>query len=151
MAIRVKSVAVPLFTLLLGMSLGMLLDATFVGPRRERARSNDRPAGQRPPSLVNRLEHVIEPHNAAQADSIRLVLQAIMDGNARVIADANERLRARNDTLRRRLLPMLDAEQLARLDRELDRLPSVGPPGPGRGGPPPDGRGPPPDGRGPPP
>jgi hypothetical protein len=143
MAIRIKSVAVPLFTLLVGMSLGMLLDATFVRGRRERTRGNDRPASGRPPGLVNRLERVIEPRSAAQADSIRLVLQDAIDGNSRVNAEANERLRARNDTLRRRLLPMLDAEQLARLDRELARLPAVGTPSgapPGRGGQPADGR-----------
>ena len=135
------------FTLLVGVCAGMYLDATFVRDRRETRRERDRQANRppRPPGLVERFERVIEPRNAAQADSIRAVLQPAIDGNDRIIADANERLRARNDTLRRRLAPLLDAEQLTRLDRELDRIPGVG----GRGGPPPDGRvGPRPDGRG---
>lgn len=128
------------FTLAVGVSAGMYLDATFVRDRREarrereRERQGNRPP--RPPGLVERLERAIEPRNAAQADSIRIVLQGAVDGNDRIIADANEHLRARNDTLRRRLAPMLSGEQLARLDRELDRLPAMG----ARGGPPPDGR-----------
>jgi hypothetical protein len=153
---NVKSVVLLAFTLIVGFAFGLFADATLVRNRRERIQRLGRP-----PGVMAHLEEVIQPHSPAQADSIRPALQALAAGNEEVIRNANLRLRARMDSLRTTLAPMLDSGQRERLTRELNRVPPVGigrgglgGRGRGRGGPPGDGGGPPggpPPGGGPPP
>lgn len=145
---QTKSLLILAATLVAGFALGLFADATLMRGRRQRL--NDM---RRPPGLVAHLEEVIQPRDAAQADSIRPVLESLARGNQDIIRDANDRLKGRMDSLVARL-PMLDAEQRERLTRELGRMPRLEPGGGrggrgGRGGPP-DGRGGPPPGGGPP-
>lgn len=121
-----KSLILLSFTLIVGFALGLFADATLVRGRRDRIRNVGRPRG-----FVEHLERVIRPHDAAQADSIRPILQAMADGNEEILREANVRLRARLDSLRLVLAPSLDEEQQARLARELTRMPAMGRGGPG--------------------
>lgn len=145
MTTQTKSIILIVFTLLVGMSLGLFGDAVLARGRRDRV---DRLL--RRPALASRLERAIQPHSGAQADSLRTIIDRIVDGNDSIIRAANDRLRARMDSLHGAVLPLLDADQKTRFEQELRRVPPLGAPGGGRGeGPPPDG-GPPPGG-GPPP
>src|SRR4051812_47171526 len=126
MTTTTKSLILLTFTLIVGFTLGLFADATLVRGRRDRQTRMERP-----PGLVDHLEQVIQPHNAAQGDSIRPVLQGMADGNNQIIREANDRLRARMDSLRAKLKPILDSNQQSRLERELTRMPQMGP---GRGG-----------------
>jgi hypothetical protein len=142
MTTSTKSLILLAFTLMVGFSLGLFADATLVRGRRDRI---DRM--RRPPGLVEHLESVIQPHSSAQADSIRPVLQALADGNQRIVRETNDHIRARMDSLNTKLSPMLDSAQKGRLAAELQRMPQgFGRGGRGRrgGGPPPGG---PPPGR----
>lgn len=128
-------------TLLLALTLavGVLFGAVGGGAlaRLQRDRVRDL---RRPPGFVAHLEEVIRPRDGAQRDAIHPLLEATAAANDRVIRDANDRLRARMDSLRAALAPLLDADQRERLDREMRGL------GPGfRPGPPPPRPGPPPD------
>ncbi len=124
-----KSLILLAATLVVGFALGLFADATLVRTRRDRI-------GQirRPPGFVDHLEQVIQPHNNAQRDSIRPVLQHVAEQNAQAVRDANLRLRAVLDSMRATLAPMLDAPQRDRLAAELDRMPNPFRPGGGRGG-----------------
>jgi hypothetical protein len=138
----VKSLLLLTFTLVVGFALGLFADAMLVRGRRDRISRMGRP-----PGMVAHLERVIQPRDSVQAAAIRPILQHAVDGNEVIIRDANDKLRANMDSLRVTLAPSLDADQRARLERELRRLPRVGVPGPGgrgRGGP--RGRRGPPDG-----
>lgn len=147
MSASMKSLVLLAFTLVVGFSLGLFADATLVRGRRDRIAGMRRPAG-----FVAHFEEVIQPHSGAQADSIRPVLEAMGHENDSVVRSVNVALKARMDSLRTRLGPMLDADQQKRLSDELNRLPAVGmgrggPGGRGRrAGPPPEGGFPPPDG-----
>jgi hypothetical protein len=151
MTANTKSLILLATTLIVGFVLGLFADATLVRGRRDRIEGM-----RRPPGLVARLEEVIQPHSDAQRDSIHTVLDQFARGTGQIQRDINTRMRARFDSLRVLLSPMLDAQQKERLSEEVSRmpLPGEGRGGRGRGGrggPPPDGFGPPPDGRGPPP
>jgi len=153
MTTSMKSLMLLAFTLIVGFSLGLFADATLVRGRRDRIAGMRRPAG-----FVAHFEEVIHPHSGAQGDSIRPILEAMGRGNDSVVRTANLALRARMDSLRTRLSPMLDSDQQKRLSDELNRLPAfgMGRGGPGRGGPgrrggPPDGGFGPPGERPPPP
>ncbi len=134
-----KSALLIVFTLAVGFSLGMLADATLARSRRDRVARMGRP-----PGMVSRLEQVIQPHSPAQSDSIRPVLEQFAAGNDSVIRETSARLKARLDTLRATIAPMLDSAQRARLSTELERRPGPGGGfggrgrrgGPGRGFPP---------------
>ena len=135
-------------TLAVGVALGLAGGGWLQRHQRERLRDL-----RRPPGFVAHLEDVIAPRDEAQRADVHRLLEATARGNDRVIRTANETLRARMDSLRTQLAPLLDAGQRDRLDRELRGLRSpFGPPGgrpggrrpPGPpGGGPPDG--PPPD------
>lgn len=111
-----KSALLIVFTLAVGFSLGMLADATLARSRRDRMTRMGRP-----PGMVARLEQVIQPHSAAQADSIRPVLDQFAAGNDSVIRETSVRLKARLDSMRATIAPMLDPAQRARLSTELER------------------------------
>lgn len=143
-----KSLVLLAATLIVGFSLGLFADATLVRGRRAELRGL-----RRPPGFVAHIEEIVAPHSQAQRDSIQPIVQATADRNQQIIRGANDRLRASMDSMRLALAPMLDADQRARLEREVGRLPNPfgpggpgapPPDGPGRGGPPPGG--PPPGG-----
>ncbi|MBX9928863.1 MAG: hypothetical protein K2X99_08115 [Gemmatimonadaceae bacterium] len=161
-----KSVLLLLVTLALGVTLGLLGGQTW---RATRMRDRERMRG--PGGFVEQAERVIQPRDSAQRAAIRPILLAVDSFNRATIEGSNAALRARFDSARRELAPLLDAAQAERLEQMAKRPPPPpggGPGGPGgpRGpggpdgrrppppdgmGPPPDGMGPPPDGRGPPP
>lgn len=144
MTTTTKSLVLLAFTLVVGFSLGLFADATLVRGRRDRINRMGRP-----PGMVDHLTHVIQPRDSAQATAIRPIIQHTVDGNEQIIRQTNERLRANMDSLRLTLAPSLDADQKARLEQELTRMPRMGGPGSGRGrGGPRGRRGGPPDGRG---
>ena len=143
MTTTTKSLVLLAFTLIVGFSLGLFADATLVRGRRDRINRMGRP-----PGMVDHLTQVIQPRDSAQATAIRPIIQRAVDGNEQIIRQTNERLRANMDSLRVTLAPSLDADQKARLEQELTRMPRMGPgSGRGRGGPrgrrggAPDGRG----------
>jgi len=143
MTTTTKSLVLLAFTLIVGFSLGLFADATLVRGRRDRINRMGRP-----PGMVDHLTQVIRPRDSAQATAIRPIIQRAVDGNEQIIRQTNERLRANMDSLRVTLGPSLDADQKARLEQELTRMPRMGGPGSGRGrGGPRGRRGGPPDGR----
>jgi hypothetical protein len=146
-----KSMALLAVTLVVGFSLGLFADATLVRGRRNRIGEL-----QRPPGFVAHLESVIAPHNAAQGDSIRPILERGAQHNAEIVRGTRDRLKAALDSMQVTLAPMLDADQRSRLAREIEHMPDpFRPGGRGRGGPPGGGGrghgGPPPFGDRPPP
>ena len=125
------------------LSLGVVLGVVGAGrlAQRERDRARDL---RRPPGFVAHMERVIDPRDDAQRAAVRPLLEATGARNDRIIRDANARLRVGIDSLRQALDPLLDADQRARLDRELRGLrdpfrrgPPDGPPDGPPGGPPP--------------
>jgi hypothetical protein len=133
MTTATKSLVLLSFTLIVGFALGLFADATLVRGRRDRINRMGRPFG-----LVEHLERVIQPHDSAQAATIRPILQRADDNSQQIIRQTNERLRANLDSLRTALEPSLDAGQRDRLAGELTRMRRMGPGGPGgrgRGGP----------------
>jgi hypothetical protein len=141
-----RSTLLLMLTLAVGVLFGAVGGGALARLQRERVRDM-----RRPPGFVAHLEEVIQPRDGAQRDAIHPLLEAAAAANERIIRDANDRLRARMDSLRTALAPLLDAEQRQRLDRETRGLgPGFRPgPPPPRGGPPPEG--PPPEGPPPPP
>jgi hypothetical protein len=128
-------------TLAVGWALGIVSGGALARQRRERIE-----ALRRPPGFAAHLESVIRPRDEAQRAAVRPVLEVVGARNERVIRDANAALRAGVDSLRAVLAPLLDAEQRARLDAEIRRLPPLRPgggggrpPGPPPFGPPPFG------------
>jgi hypothetical protein len=148
MSTQIKSLILLAATLIVGFTLGLFADATLVRGRRQRIDDL-----RRPPGLVAHLEDVIQPHDAAQADSIRPVLERLAQDNQQLMRELNGRIHARMDSAIVTLSAMLDSSQKERLTEELRRMPPVGPGGRGgrgrRGGP--GGPGGPPPGEGPPP
>ena len=139
---NIKSLILLAVTLVAGFALGVFADASLARARREGLRQL-----QRPPGFVARLEDVIQPHSDAQRDSIRPILEQQAAANAEIVRASRDQLRARLDSMRKTLAPMLDAGQRDRLAKELERMPDpFGRGGPGRGargrvgGPPPRGR-----------
>jgi hypothetical protein len=136
MTANTKSMLLLALTLITGFSLGLFADASLVRGRRDRIQDL-----RRPPGFVAHMEDVIQPRSDAQRDSIRPILEQVARQNIQQIRDLNVHLRAALDSMRRTLLPMLDAAQRERLSAEVDHMPDVLGRGRGRGGPPPFGPG----------
>jgi hypothetical protein len=118
------------------LAAGVLLGAVGAGRLAQHQRDRAREI-RRPPGFVAHMERVIAPHDSAQREAIRPLLEATGRRNDAIIRDANERLRAGVDSLRAALAPLLDADQRERLDRELRGLRDPFRPGPRPGSPPP--------------
>ena len=132
MTANTKSMVLLAVTLIAGFALGLFADASLVRGRRERVNQL-----RRPPGFAAHMEEVIAPHNDAQRDSIRLVLERFGQQNIQIIREANTHLHTTFDSMRTTLAPMLDAAQRDRLSEEIDRIPNpFRPGGRGRGGPP---------------
>lgn len=141
MKLEVKSAAMLITTLLLGMVIGLVGQGAL-----QRARHPRGAPPPRPPGFVARMEEVLQLRAEQQAP-VRPILEATADANQRVIDAAHVQLRAALDSMSRTLAPLLDEAQRQRLADRVRELPD-----PFRPPPPRDGRGPPPrDGRGPPP
>lgn len=136
MTANTKSMLLLALTLITGFSLGLFADASLVRGRRDRIQEL-----RRPPGFVAHMEDVIQPRSDAQRDSIRPILEQVARQNIQQIRDLNAHLRAALDSMRKTLLPMLDASQRERLSAEVDHMPDVLGRGRGRGGPPPFGPG----------
>ena len=149
MKTEVKSAAILIATLALGMVLGMVAQGVLM-----RARTEQVGGLRRPPGFTAHLEAVIQPR-PEQREAVRAILETTARRNQDIMSRAREDLRRVLDSMQLQLAPQLDDPQRERLAR-MSRLPDPfrpPPPGEGRpGGPPP--RGPPPDaggGRPPPP
>lgn len=160
MKVDVRSALVLLVTLLLGALIGALVLGQMQQRRLGAARELRRPGG-----FVEHLESVIRPRDSAQAAVLQPLLETTARRNAELMQQRNRVMREELDALVEQLRPLLDADQLERLER-FARRPPPGPPGMGprgerrgprdarpphefEGGPPPDGprdRGPPPEG-----
>lgn len=106
--------------------------------------------------FVTKMEDAIAPRDDAQRQAVRRILEETSARNRREIEAVNASLKARVDSTREALAPLLDAEQAERLAEAMRSLQPIGPRGRGegmgpagqgpagrRGGPPPIG-GPPP-------
>ena len=144
MRIEVKAWAAILGTLIVGVAIGMLLSGTLERRRHERVETMRRPGG-----FVEEMERLIQPHDAAQRDSLRPYLEATDQRNRAIVEGARVSMRAEIDSLRARVDKLLDEKQKARLADFAQRGPQQGPGRRGPPGGPPDGFGP-PDGPGPP-
>ena len=102
---------------------------------------NREPRGVGAPSgFVAKMEEAIAPRDEAQRRAVRTILEATAARNRAQIDDVNASLKARVDSTRMALAPLLDAAQSARLAEAMRSLQPIGPQGRGRGGPPPMGR-----------
>ncbi|HEX3928928.1 MAG TPA: hypothetical protein VHW65_13105 [Gemmatimonadales bacterium] len=144
MQIDTRAAVILLITLLLGIGLGAVGTGALARQRAAAVQQLRRPQG-----FVAHLDDVIGPRDDAQRAALAPVLEATAERNDDIIATANSQLRAALDSMRARLVPLLDRAQRARLDA-MDRAP-FGPPPAGRRGEPPPGGGPPDGRRGPPP
>ena len=135
MTASLKSALVLAATLALGVLLGVLGAGRLAQYRRDQLRGL-----RRPPAFAEHLERVIGPRDEVQRAALHPLIDATGRRNDRIIRDANDRLRAGMDSLRAALDPLLDADQRARLDRELPGLSGpFQPAGPPPAGPPPAG------------
>ena len=122
-------------TLLLGMVLGALLVGAI-------GQWLARPPGG-PDGFVGHMERMLRPRDEAQRDAMRPIFEAADARNREIIDETREGMRRALVQMRSELEPLLDPEQLQRLDRFIkgnrgDPFPPPGgpPPGPGRRPPP---------------
>jgi hypothetical protein len=125
MPLQQKSMVLLVGTLAVGFALGLFADSTLTRVRRER-RSRRPVSDRQPSSLSDRIADAIQPHSAAQLDSLRPLIQRVSDENAAMLAGTTARMRAHSDSLRVALAPLLDSAQRVRLDEELDRIAARG-------------------------
>lgn len=121
--------------LLLGVVIGFLL-AGALGQRRAERFERMRARG----GFVEFMLDVIQPRDAAQRGEIVPILRETARKNQEIVAGSRRDLEAELDSLAVRLAPILDAEQMRRLEtagrlRDVFRRPGGPPPGPPGGGP----------------
>ena len=139
MKLEVKSAAILITTLLLGIVIGLVGQGALQRARMPRGAPPPRPSG-----FVARMEEALQLRAEQQA-TVRPILDATADGNQRVIDAAHVQLRATLDSMSLTLAPLLDEAQRQRLAERVRELPD-----PFRPPPPRDGQGPPPRDRPPP-
>lgn len=127
----VKSAAVLVATLAIGVVLGMVGQGMLTRQRTQQVSEL-----RRPPGFVEHMERVIDPTDA-QRDTVRALLSAVATRNEAVMQSARGALKGGLDSLQVALAPLLDEGQRERLGR-MSRLPDPFQPPPP---PPPDGRG----------
>jgi len=126
-------------TLVAGILLGAL-GAGALAERRQRVRADL----ARPGGFVAHMEELLEPQDEAQREQILPVLEATDAVNRSIVEGARDAMRRELNRMRATLEPLLDVDQLERLDRAIRRPPAGPPPGLGpaerRPGRPPPGR-----------
>lgn len=120
-----KSAAILLATLALGVVLGMVLQGLLMRDRTRRVAEL-----RTPPGFVSLVESVIEPR-AAQADSIRPILEEHARRYEGLVGSARTALSAVLDSMKLQLAPLLDERQRERLSR-MATLPDPNRPPPRR-------------------
>ncbi len=115
MPVQPKSIVLIGATLVVGFALGLFVDARVLRARRDRRPQAD---GRVSP-FASRVEAAIQPHSDAQRDSIDGAVQKVATDNAATMSAAIRQTRARTDSLRVVLAPMLDSAQRVRLDSVL--------------------------------
>jgi hypothetical protein len=126
MSTRGKAVAILGVTFLLGLAAGFLVSGALHQRRAERMAELRRRGG-----FVEHMLDVIQPRDTIQREAIVPILEETAQENQALFEGTRESLRAGLDSMRVRLAPLLDADQLRRLEREA-RFRG----GPRRGGPP---------------
>jgi len=118
-------------TLLLGMVLGALLVGAIgqwlAGP----------PRG--PDGFVGHMERMLRPRDEAQREAMRPIFEAADARNREIIDETRDAMRQALVQMRGELAPLLEQDQLDRLDRFIEDNrgdPFAPPPGPGRRPPP---------------
>jgi len=117
-------------TLLIGIVIGFLA-AGALGQRRVERFERMRGRG----GFVEFMLDVIQPRDEAQREAIVPVLEETARRNREIVAGTRQDLAAEIDSLKVRLAPVLDAEQMRRLEdagrmRDVFRRPGGPPPGP---------------------
>jgi len=124
-------------SLLLGGTLviGMLLGALIVGAvgqwragRAEGLRHEE--------AFTRHMVTLIQPRDEAQRDAVRQIVRATAARNTEIAVEFRESMRSALQAMVEELAPLLDEEQLDRLQRFAASPPPAGPRG-GPGGPPP--------------
>jgi uncharacterized membrane protein len=129
---RVRSRLFLAATLLLGMILGALLVGALgqwlAGP----------PPG--PAGFAGHMERMLRPRDDAQREAMRTIIAAADARNREILDETRDAMRQALVQMRAELEPLLDPEQLERLDRFIESSrgepfpppPGGPPPGPGR-------------------
>jgi hypothetical protein len=107
-----KGTLILVATFAIGIVVGALLEATLARDRIERLRGF-RGARQFAP----RIEQILQPRDEEQARAIREVLDRAAERNAEIFRRARDDMQSLIDSLRAELEPLLDEQQLQRLDR----------------------------------
>ncbi|HEY0024326.1 MAG TPA: hypothetical protein VGB24_15525 [Longimicrobium sp.] len=143
--VETRSALILLCTLLLGAALGGVGTGALVQYRASRVEKMRRPGG-----FSAHMHEIIQPHSAAQWDSLLPIVQVTAGRNERIQARTRVQMKAALDSMRRELAPLLDEAQRRRL--EAFARTARPPKGHGHGGrpPPPEGAPWPPPGEGPP-
>jgi hypothetical protein len=145
MRIESKSALILAITFAVGALVGVLGAGSFAYRPADRRPPEGRggpPGERRPPSFVEDMEMVLGPLDSGQRARLRPYLEATDATNRRIVDGARMSMRTGMDSLRLKIAPMLDADQLRRFD-DFAHGDSRrgGPPGLGgdgrRGGPPP--------------
>lgn len=126
MSTRGKAVAILVLTFLIGLAVGFLASGALHQRRAERMAELRRRGG-----FVEHMLEVIRPRDAAQREAVVPILEETAQRNRALFEGTRETMRAELDSMRVRLAPLLDADQLRRIEREA-RFRE----GPRRGGPP---------------
>lgn len=125
---RTKSTLLLLATLLIGMLLGALVHARMVDHRIERLAMLRSQRG-----FARFIEQTVEPRDAEQREAVRQILDGAAVRMGRHMADSRREMAGILDSTRQELREVLTEEQLARLDRRLERhrgrMMRGGPPG----------------------
>lgn len=126
MSTRTRAGLILAATLLIGMVIGFL-SAGAIGQRRAERVARMRAQG----GFVEFMVETLQPHNAAQRAEIVPILEQTARRNAEIFDASRQEIAAEMDSLRLRLTPILDAEQLERLD-DAGRFRRGRRPGPGQ-------------------
>lgn len=118
MRIESKSALILAITFGLGALAGVLGAGSFVRHRGDMRPPDGRgaPPGQRRPSFVDDMEMVLGPLDSAQRARLRPELEATDATNRRIVDGARASMRTAMDSLRVKIAPMLDTDQLRRFD-----------------------------------
>lgn len=117
MNIQVKSSLIIIFTLTIGLFLGVLIDRTIMRGQFEKRVGKMRS----PEGFIHMMERIIEP-DESQREDIRKILDKYSNRFHEIASNSHTKMAAVMDSLRIELEPVLTGEQKARLKNRMEHI-----------------------------